>query len=260
MYASNYLEEGFLNLFRGQSLTAPSNVYLGLFLSNPGEMGSGGLEVNYQGYVRKELHFSAPQKIGSSTEISVNEDVKFAQSNKTLGTITHLAIFDSVTGGNCLAYGELNEELNITQNESPAIFEEDLKVYMTGSDGLSNWFREKLLNVFRGQSIQGFQPYLALFTGNSDAGGIELTGNNYARKQLHFSAPEQSETGQAVIRNIEKIRFNKPNNTWGNWANTVVMDASANGNVVYKKARETKELKKGYVPYYEPQQLTIMIN
>ena len=259
MYASNYLENAFLNTLRGQNLNAPSKVYLGLFLSNPGEQGTG-LEVNYQGYRRMEINFSAPAHVGSNTEISVAEDIKFAESNKALGMITHVAIFDSLTGGNCLAYGELTEELTITTGESPAIFENDLKIYMTGADGLSNHYRDKLLNVFRAQSIQGFQPHIALFTGNSDTGGIELTGNSYTRKQVEFTAPEQSATGQAVIKNTQKIKFNKPTTAWGNWASTVIMDAATNGNAVYKKSREMKELKKGYVPYFEANAIQVMIN
>lgn len=259
MQASNYLEQAFLNTLRNQNLNAPNKVYLGLFLSNPGEAGAG-LEVTYQAYKRMEINFSAPAKIGSNTEISVAEDIKFAESNKTLGTITHIAIFDSLTGGNCLAYGELTEELTITAGESPSIFQGDLKVYMTGADGLSDAYRAKLLNVFRAQSIPGFNSYLALYTGNPDAGGIELTGNSYGRKPVQFSAPEQAATGQALIKNSQKIKFNKPTSSWGNWAETVIMDAETNGNVVYKKAHEAKELKKGYVPYFEANAIQVMIN
>lgn len=259
MYASNYLEQAFLNTLRGQNLNAPSKVYLGLFLSNPGELGNG-LEINYQGYKRMEMNFSAPAKVGSNTEISVGEDIKFTESNKTLGTITHIGIFDGLTGGNCLAYGELTEELTVTAGESPTIFEHDLKVYMTGSEGLSDHYRQKLLNIFRGQSIAGFNPYIALFTGNSDAGGIELTGNSYARKAVQFSAPEQTSTGQAVVKNTQKIRFNKPTSAWGNWQSTVIMDAATNGNAVYKKTHEAKEIKRGYVPNFEPQSIQVMMN
>lgn len=260
MYASNFLENAFLNVLRNQTLTAPSKVYLGLFLSNPGEQGTAGAEVNYQGYTRKEIKFSAPAKAGNTTEISVSEDIKFAESNSVLGTITHIAIFDSLTGGNCLAYGELTEELAISQGESPAIFQGDLKIYMTGADGLSDLYREKLLNVFRGQSIQGFNSFIALYTGNSDAGGIELTGDSYSRLRVEFSAPEQTDTGQAVIKNTQKIKFNKPTSVWGNWGCTVIMNAESDGQVVYKKAHDVKELKKGYVPYFEERTIQVMIN
>lgn len=260
MYASNFLENAFLNVLKNQTLTAPGKVYLGLFLSNPGETGTSGIEVNYQGYKRMEVKFSPPSKVANTTEISVMEDIKFAESNAQLGTITHMAIFDSLTGGNCLAYGELTEELVISQGESPAIFQNDLKIYMTGADGLSDLYREKLLNVFRGQSIQGFNSYLALYTGNPDAGGIELTGDSYARKEVQFTAPEQVETGQAVIKNTQKIKFNKPTGTWGNWGCTVIMNAVSDGQVVCKKTHEVKELKKGYVPYFEESAIQVMIN
>ena len=59
MYMTNYMETAVLNLFRGISITAPQKVYMALFLSNPGESGTG-TEANYTGYSRVEVSFSTP--------------------------------------------------------------------------------------------------------------------------------------------------------------------------------------------------------
>ncbi len=259
MYATNYLETAFLNTLRGQNLVAPSKVYLGLYLYSPGEEGTG-IEVNYSSYQRQEIDFSAPITTGTTTEISTSKDIKFAETKDQLGTITHIGISDSLTGGNILAYGELTEVLSVTIGESPAIFKNDLKIYMTGADGLSKLYREKLLNVFRGQNIQSFIPHIALFTGDVDNGGIELAGDTYARLQAEFTAPEQTESGQAVIKNTTRLQFNKPTTNWGIWGCTVVMDSSVNGQAVFKKSRELKELKKGHVPYFEEKAIQLLIN
>ncbi len=259
MYATDYLEVAFLNTLRGQNLTAPSKVYLGLYLSSPSEIGEG-IEVSYPNYQRQEIEFTSPTTTGTTTEISVSKDIKFGEADKQLGTITHIGISDSLTGGNILAYGELTEHLNVVAGETPAIFKDDLKIYMTGTDGLSKLYREKLLNVFRGQSIQGFTPHIALFTGDVDNGGIELAGDTYARLQVEFSAPEQTGSGQAVIRNTTRLQFNKPTSNWGTWGNTVIMNSGINGQAVFKKSRELKELKKGHVPYFEERAIQVLIN
>ncbi len=259
MYATNYLENEFLNTLRGQNLNAPSKVYLGLYLSSPGEEGSG-IEVNYPKYQRQELEFAAPSTTGTMTEIVVAKDIKFGEADKQLGTITYIGISDSLTGGNILAYGELTEALSVSTGETPTVFQNDLKIYMTGADGLSKLYREKLLNVFRGQNIQGFTPYIALFTGDVDNGGVELAGDSYVRVQAEFTAPEETGSGQAVIKNSAKLQFNKPTTNWGLWGSTVIMDGAINGQAVFKKSRELKELKKGHVPYFEERAIQVLIN
>ena len=41
MYATNYLERSFLNILKNITFTAPEEVYIGLYLTNPGEEGMG---------------------------------------------------------------------------------------------------------------------------------------------------------------------------------------------------------------------------
>lgn len=102
MYATNYLETMVLNTLRGQTATAPMGLYLALFLNSPGESGTDGAEVNYAGYVRQTVVFSAPSPMNSGIGVTNVADITFPVTPIALGTITHIGVMDSLTGGNML--------------------------------------------------------------------------------------------------------------------------------------------------------------
>ena len=81
MYASNFYENLVLNLMRGQSAAAPSNLYLALFLSNPGDTGSEGTEISYTGYARQPITFSSPAASGSGLMVQNTAMISFAAAN-----------------------------------------------------------------------------------------------------------------------------------------------------------------------------------
>ena len=64
MYATNYFEEKFLNVLRGVPFSAPARMFIGLYMSNPGESGSGGIEANYSGYKRVERREGGGERKG----------------------------------------------------------------------------------------------------------------------------------------------------------------------------------------------------
>jgi len=84
--------------------------YLGLFLGNPVE---GGAEVNKVSYSRQNVSFI---KL-TSGEWNNDSDISFGLATEDWGTITHLAFFDSATGGNMMFYGNLQLEKEIRVNE-----------------------------------------------------------------------------------------------------------------------------------------------
>ena len=55
MYATNYFEEKMLNLMHGYNISAPEKLYLELFLTDPGDAGTGGTPISYSGYARQEI-------------------------------------------------------------------------------------------------------------------------------------------------------------------------------------------------------------
>jgi hypothetical protein len=97
---SDYLEEKLYNhVFRGAAYTAPSAIYMGLFLSDPKEDASGA-EVSGGGYARQQITMTAPV----DGEGKNQNDIIFPIALTDWGTITHVAIFDALTGGNMLVY------------------------------------------------------------------------------------------------------------------------------------------------------------
>jgi hypothetical protein len=106
---SNYLENALINgTLRATTYTAPTTVYVALFLNNPGEDASG-TEVSGNAYARQSATFAAPSNGAAST----SADVQFPQATGSQGTITHFAIFDALTAGNMLYYGALTASKTI---------------------------------------------------------------------------------------------------------------------------------------------------
>ena len=101
---SDYLENTLGNaVLRGSSFTSPVTIYVGLFTNDPGDDNSG-TEVAGGAYARKAVTFGAP----TNGVFTSNADVSFDQATATWGTISHLALFDSLTGGNQLFHTPLD--------------------------------------------------------------------------------------------------------------------------------------------------------
>tara|TARA_B100001939_G_scaffold326477_1_gene320011 strand:+ start:902 stop:1285 length:384 start_codon:yes stop_codon:yes gene_type:complete len=114
MAKSNYLENKVIDHFLGTSSTsAPSNVYMGLFTSNPTDANSG-TEVSGNGYSRQVITFNAASS-GSATNSSAET---FTASGGNWGTITHFGIFDALTSGNLLYHGALTDDKVIEDGDS----------------------------------------------------------------------------------------------------------------------------------------------
>lgn len=247
MYACDYLENGVLNALRGVTFAAPAKCYLALYLNDPGESGTAGTEVSYPGYQRMEVQFSPPAESNGGLGIQDLADITFPTPDAAAGTITHIGVMDSVVGGNMLARNELVEPLVIGAKEPPVILAGDVLFYLTGD--LSKAWKTKVLNVFRGQSIQGVTPYYSLWNGSPESSGSELAGDDYQRVPLTFDAPEEQVSGQVIARNSVETAFPSPTTSWGTWTHTAICSAASSGEAIWIKARtEPKEIKRGYRP------------
>lgn len=63
--------------------------------------------------------------------------------------------------------------------------------------------------------VAGAFPYVALFNGNPESGGVEITGASYARKQLTLPA---ASTGQTAATNVPldfDVDIGTPISHWG---------------------------------------------
>lgn len=111
---SDYLENKLVDHTLGTtSYTVPSNVYVALFLTDPGDSGSG-TEVSGNGYSRQLVTFGASS--GGSASNSTQET--FTASGGSFGTVTHFGIYDASTSGNLLYHGSLASSKLVGDGES----------------------------------------------------------------------------------------------------------------------------------------------
>ena len=235
MYATNYFEQMILNVFRGATAAAPSTVYLGLFLTSPGESGSAGQEVSYTGYARQPITFSAPAAMETGIGIQNAADITFPASPSSAGSGSYIGVFDSATDGNCLLYGALEVEQDIEVQEAPVIVAGGAKWWLSGD--MTNAFKAAVLNLLRGVSVSGVTPYLALYTDSPDNEGVELSGDNYERLALTFGAPTEQGGGECKISTTASVATNRASTVWGTWGYTAVMSAASGGNPLFGKIK-----------------------
>jgi len=104
MSFSNSTETLVLNwLLTGGTATRPTAWYLALYTAAPGEAG-GGTEVTTVGtaYARQSAAFTVSGNTASNTSA-----VEFPTATASYGTVSHVGVFDAVTGGNLIAYAAL---------------------------------------------------------------------------------------------------------------------------------------------------------
>lgn len=129
---SNYLENKMLDhILRGQSFsaTSPASLYIALFTSAPSDAG-GGTEVSGNNYSRIALTRNLTNWAGSqglaTTEVSSgtsgitsnNTQIAFPLPSASWGTVTHFALFDALTAGNLIFWGQLTTPQVIAVNNS----------------------------------------------------------------------------------------------------------------------------------------------
>lgn len=121
---TNYLENKIMAyVFSGTAFSSPSgSLYIGLFTAAPGE-GGGGTEVSGNGYARKSVTMT------TSGNASTNSGaVEFDVATGSWGTITYAGVFDALTSGNLLAYGELTTSKTIASGDVFRIPSGDLDI------------------------------------------------------------------------------------------------------------------------------------
>ena len=230
MYWTNHAEDRILRAFLGVDAIAPATVFAGLFLSDPGDAGQG-TEITYAGYVRQPITFSEPAAETSggvtSMRIANLQNVAFPVSATAAGTVTHFGLMDSLTGGNMWAYMTLDEPMQVDADVAPLIMPQEW-TYVFGGD-YTLGFMAAALNLLRGVNLVGFTPFVALLTGDPDAGGAELAGSGYARFPVTFASPVVQVSGQSMIQNTAGLSSPRALDNWGTWAWTAVMSAENGG-------------------------------
>lgn len=100
------------------------------------------------------------------------------------------------------------EPLVIGADEPPVFLAGDVLFYLTGN--LSRAWKTKVLNILRGQSIQGIAPYFSLWNGSPEAGGSELSGDQLRPHRAHVRRPAEQTSGQIIARNSRSADLVQP--------------------------------------------------
>jgi hypothetical protein len=105
-------EKALLNYMLRNTATGgfpPAVVYVGLFSTAPGDQG-GGTEVSGGSYARQSVAFAAPTDNGASSgsQTASTADIVFPAASADWGAITAVGLFDAVSGGTLLMYGNLS--------------------------------------------------------------------------------------------------------------------------------------------------------
>lgn len=117
MSISNYLEAKILDhvlRYSTAPYTGASTIYLALHTQDPGEAGTG-TEVSAGGYTyaRQTIAFSAAS--GGSISMS-NSYIEY--TNMPGVTVTHVALWDASSSGNCLWSGALTASRAVTAGDT----------------------------------------------------------------------------------------------------------------------------------------------
>lgn len=128
---SDYLENKLVDhVFRGQAYTIPV-IYVGLLTAAPSDSG-GGTEVSGNNYARVKAAASAAQALtdwkstqnndvastGTTGNTTNTNSVTFPTPSATWGVVTHIGVYDALTGGNLLLYGSLTISKTINQSDT----------------------------------------------------------------------------------------------------------------------------------------------
>ena len=97
------------------SATRPTAWYVALYTAAPSDSG-GGTEVSTGGYARQSVTFGAASSPGGTT--SNTNTVSFTASGAGYGTVTHIGIFDNVSGGNLLWHGSMTASKTVADGDT----------------------------------------------------------------------------------------------------------------------------------------------
>ena len=125
MSLSNIFETTTLNwLFTATSVTRPTAWYIALYTVAPTD-GGGGTEISGDAYVREAVAMSVTGDNATNTGA-----IEWPTATGTWGTIVAVGVFDALSAGNLIAYGNLTVSKTITSGDVFRIPAGDLDITM----------------------------------------------------------------------------------------------------------------------------------
>lgn len=95
------------------------NRFISLHTADPGEDGTTG-EASGSGYARAQYNAGAGWTRTNNSVVN-NAEITFGTLSGALGPITHFAVFDAVTGGNCLYKGSFTTSRSFLSGDTPKV-------------------------------------------------------------------------------------------------------------------------------------------
>ena len=246
---STYTQNKILDhILKVGSFTQPTNLYIALSRANPLADASGIDEPSGGSYARKicnDWDIASQRKTRNAIELV------FATPTGAWGTLTHWAIFDTITGGNMIAFGVLTATKTVATGNVMSIKADDIEIaFATGK--ISTYLANKILDhVFHNSA---YTPptniYVALATEtiyDSDTGSTitEPSGGAYARVNLNTWHTASA----GASSNAGAIDFAEPSVSWGIAIDVALIDALTVGNMLlYGVLDSSQEINAGDTP------------
>jgi len=121
---TDYAENKILNLMRAAAWTEFA-AYVGLFTVAPSDAG-GGTEVSGGSYARELIGLTEATGAGGATSNAA--DITFTTATGAWGTISHVGIFDAISGGNLIMWTAVDAEKTVASGDTYKINAGDLDV------------------------------------------------------------------------------------------------------------------------------------
>jgi len=123
---SNYLEARLLDhVLRNAAYTSPTTVYAALSTSDPTDADVG-TEVSGGSYARQSVTFGAV--VSGATDNSVT--VTFPTATADWGVVSHVGIYDAVSGGNLLFHAPMTSSEQVLNGQTFSFPNNQLRVTM----------------------------------------------------------------------------------------------------------------------------------
>jgi hypothetical protein len=132
---SDYFEEKVLGyLFGNVSYSLPSTYYVGLWTASLSDSSTGSAagEVSGGDYARQAVTNDSSNWTAATAGATENVNlIAFPMAATSWGTVTYVGICDALTGGNMIAYAQLNSSVAVAQYDTVIFQPGDLDITLT---------------------------------------------------------------------------------------------------------------------------------
>jgi len=123
---SDFLENAVIQHLFESDFSAPANMYVALYTSAPTDSG-GGVECTGGAYEREAVaRQTGWTSAGNATENA--SDITFTEATASWGTVVAFGLFDALSAGNLLYWGDLTTSKSIDNGDTAKIPAGDLDI------------------------------------------------------------------------------------------------------------------------------------